>query len=58
MAQTGKESGCNAGDLGSIAGLGRSPEGGHGHFCSFLENPDGQDHGWLESVASQGGGHD
>ena len=24
-----KESGCNAGDLGSIPGLGRSPGGGH-----------------------------
>ena len=37
----GKESACNAGDLGSIPGLGRSPEGGHGkplqYFC--LENP-------------------
>ena len=36
----GKESACNAGDLGSIPGLGRSPEGGHGnplqHSC--LEN--------------------
>ena len=26
---TGKESACNAGDLGSIPGLGRSPGGGH-----------------------------
>ena len=26
----GKESACNAGDLGSIPGLGRSPGGGHG----------------------------
>ena len=25
-----KQSSCNAGDLGSIPGLGRSPEGGHG----------------------------
>ena len=25
----GKESSCNAGDLGSIPGLGRSPGGGH-----------------------------
>ena len=36
-----KESTCNAGDLGSIPGLGRSPGGGHGnplqHSC--LENP-------------------
>ena len=27
----GKESGCNAGDLGLIPGLGRSPRGGHGN---------------------------
>ena len=26
----GKGSACNAGDLGSIPGLGRSPGGGHG----------------------------
>ena len=26
----GRESACNAGDLGSIPGLGRSPGGGHG----------------------------
>ena len=36
MAQTGKESGCNAGDLGTIAGLGRSPEGGHSHPLPIL----------------------
>ena len=36
----GKESACNAGDLGSIAGLGRSPEEGNGYPLqySFLEN--------------------
>ena len=40
----GKESACNAGDLGSIPGLGRSPGGGHGSPLqySFLENPHGQ----------------
>ena len=36
-----KESAYNAGNLGSIPGLGRSPGGGHGnplqYFC--LENP-------------------
>ena len=38
-----KESACNAGDLGSIPGLGRSPGGGHGnpHQYSCLENPHG-----------------
>ena len=34
----------NAGDLGSIPGSGRYPEGGHGNplQCSCLENPHGQ----------------
>ena len=40
----GKESACNAEELGSIPGLGRSPGRGHGntfqHSC--LENPHGQ----------------
>ena len=37
----GKESACNAGDVGLILGLGRSPGGGHGNAlqCSCLENP-------------------
>ena len=37
----GKKSAHNAGDLGSTAGLGRSPGGGHGNplQCSCLENP-------------------
>ena len=37
----GKESVCNAGDLGSIPGLGRSPGGGHGYQLQYscLENP-------------------
>ena len=32
---------CNAGDLGSIPGLGRSPGGGHGNLLRYscLENP-------------------
>ena len=36
-----KESACNAGDLGSIPGSGRSPGEGHGYplQCSCLENP-------------------
>ena len=39
-----KESTCSAGDLGSIPGLGRSPEGGHGNPLQYscLENPHGQ----------------
>ena len=37
------ESACNAGDMDSISGLGRSPGGGHGNplHDSFLENPHG-----------------
>ena len=31
----GKESSCNVGDLGSIPGLGRSPEGGGQGFTTF-----------------------
>ena len=40
----GKESPRNAGDLGSVPGLGRSPGAGHGDLLqySFLENPCGQ----------------
>ena len=39
-----KESTCSVGDLGSIPGLGGSPEGGHGnpHQYSCLENPHGR----------------
>ena len=36
----GKESACNAGDLGSISGSGRSPGGGNGNSLQYscLEN--------------------
>ena len=36
----GNEYACNAGDLGSIPGSGRSPGGGHGNplQCSYLDN--------------------
>ena len=44
-----KESTCNAGDLGLILGLRRSPEGGHGnpfqYFC--LENPMDREVWWV-----------
>ena len=57
----GKEFTCNAGDLGSIPGLGRSPGEGHGNPLqdSCLENPHGQRS--LEGYSpwgSQGVGHD
>ena len=46
-----KESACNAGDLGSIPGLGRSPGGVHGNPLQYscLENPHGQ-RSWQAAV--------
>ena len=43
-SSAGKESACNAGDLGLIPGLGRSPGGGHGNPLQYScpENPHGQ----------------
>ena len=40
----GKETACNAGDLGLTPGLGRSPGGGNGNPLQYscLENPHGQ----------------
>ena len=40
MAQTVKESACNAGDRGSISGSGRSPGEGNGNTFQYscLEN--------------------
>ena len=37
----GKESACNAGDVGSVPGWGRSPGGGHENPLQYscLENP-------------------
>ena len=53
-ASDSKESACNAGDMGSIPGSGRSPVGGHGdplHFLawriSWTEKPGG-----LQSMVS------
>ena len=38
---SGKEPACNAGDMGSIPGSGRSPGAGHGNSLQYscLENP-------------------
>ena len=46
----GRESACNAGDWGSIPGLGRSPGDGNGKplQCSCLENP--MDRGTLQAT--------
>ena len=43
----GKESICNAGDLGLIPVLGRSPGEGHGNPLQFLP---GESHGWRSLV--------
>ena len=45
----GKESACNAGDVGLISGLGRSPGGGHGNLLwySCLENPMDRGAWWV-----------
>ena len=51
IAGDGKESTWNAEGLGSIPGLGRSPEGEHGNPLQYscLENPQGQG-AWLATV--------
>ena len=40
----GKESACNAGDLGSVPGSGRAPGEGNGYLLQYfcLENPMGR----------------
>ena len=49
----GKESACNAGDLGSVPGLGRSPGEGKSYPLQYpgLENS-------MDSMESQSIGHD
>ena len=51
----GKESICNAGDLGSIPGLGRFPGGGHGNTLQYscLKNPIIEEPSRLQSTGSQ-----
>ena len=56
----GKESACNAGNLGSISGLGRSPGGGNGNPLQYscLKNPWIEKPGGLQSMGSHRVGHD
>ena len=56
----GRECACYAGDLGSIPGLGRSPERGHGNPQVFLpeESPWTEEPGGLQSTGSQRVIHD
>ena len=51
----GKGSACNAGDLGSIPGLGRSPGGRHGNLFqdSAWEIPWAEEPGRLQSMGLQ-----
>ena len=52
-SSVGKESACNAGDLGLITGLGRSPGEGKGYSLQYsgLENPmDCVVHGMAKSL--------
>ena len=56
-----KASACNAGDLGSIPGSGRSPEEGNGNPLQYscLENPMDRGAWWaIQSMGSQRVGHD
>ena len=51
----GKESACNAGDAGSIPGLGRSPGEGNGYPLQYscLENPMDRPWGRKESDTTE-----
>ena len=55
-----KEFACNAGNIGSIPRLGRSPREGNGNplQCSCLGNPWTEKPRGLQSVGSQRVGHD
>ena len=54
MGSEVKASACNAGDLGSIPGSGRSPGEGNGHPLQYscLENPMDGGPGGLQSTGS------
>ena len=54
-----KEPNCDAGDLGSIPGWGRSPGGGHGNPLQYscLENPMDRGAWWATVHGSQRVGH-
>ena len=58
-SSVGKESACNAGDPGSIPGLGRSPGEGNGNPLqnSCLENPTEEPGGLYSPWGRKRGGH-
>jgi len=59
-SSVGKESACNAGDLGSILGSGRSPGEGNGNplHYSCLENPIDREAWWAIVHGCARVGHD
>ena len=50
VAQDGKESTCNAGDLGSIPELGRSPGGGNGYLLQYSGLENSMDRGVWKAI--------
>ena len=54
----GKESTCNAGDLGLIPGLGRSPGGGNGYTLQYFCLENSMDRGAWYAMGSQRVRHD
>ena len=56
-SSVGKESSCNAGDPGSIPGLGRSPGEGNSSILAW-KIPWTEKSGSLQSMGSQRVGHD
>ena len=59
-SSVGKESACNAGDLGSIPGLGRSSGEGNGNPLQYscLENPMDRGAWWATVHGAARIGHD
>ena len=59
-SSVGKESACNAGDLGSIPGSGRSPGEGNGNSLQYscLENPMDRGVWWATVHGVTRVGHD
>ena len=46
----GKESACNAGDLGLMPGLGRSPGGGNGYLLYYSGMENSRDRGAWQAI--------
>ena len=59
-SSVGKESSCNAGDLGMIPGLGRSSGEGNGNLLQYscLENPMDRGAWWATVHGAARVGHD